>query len=621
MPTTWKINSVTFAAAELSNVTRQRYNMATDRMTFEAPARAIDTPVLFDYDAVVTVLRDDLPFFKGRAGRAPKTGSPSSEDQSYEILGPWDQLERLTYQQAWVGGSWQPPPGDPDGDPVWVPRTEYKSRCIIGQDSAGNTQTVAQIISEVIAYANECGVEIESGVISGDTTPPWDEVLDMSCAEIIRRAARWIPSAIGWIDYSTNIPTFHFKPRSGLPSVTLAVGGDALSEVQLTRMGTRSVPAVVIKYERTDDVNGTQMTSIITDAFPPGATGQEIGSVVQTIPLGGGSSNQTTQRQDIRSLELPPMIAGNGALRAWFLSKHPGFTDPKFWNLTITAVARQQTLNLELLEGSLQDWMRIEIPTYNVIGNPIWIPNDHRSYSYSDREDTIKITIAYTMRDDAGIPLRVVQDEIITTKITVTDCPTGRYHRTITDSSYGDAVPEGLAASLYNDLNAPHYQGYVKTVSEEITGSVTVGSLLYIEGGDPAWATMAASIQTISEHIDSGTATLQVGPPAHLTPSEILDLRRANRTRKPAVSATSRTSGESSGGTVDIGSAQPKSIHDYAPGRWGISVSLITDVRFDSVTNCLQVKRRNAIVNYTDSESDWTDMEGGCAEDCNNESS
>lgn len=620
MPTTWKINSVTFAAAELSNVTRQRYNMATDRMTFEASSRAIDSPALLDYDAVVTVLRNDQPFFKGRAGRAPKTGTPSSEGQSYEILGPWDQLERLTFQQAWLGGSWQPPPDDPSGDPVWVPRTEYKSRCIIGQDSAGNAQTVAQIIAEVIGYANDCGVEIEPGVISGDITPPWDEVIDMSCAEVIRRAARWIPSAIGWVDYSTNTPTFNFKPRSGLPSVTLAVGGDVLSEVQLTRLGARSVPAVVIKYERTDDVNGSQMTSIVTDAFPSKATGREIGAVVQTIPLGGGNFNQSTQRQDIRSVALPPMVVGNAALMAWFLSKHPGYNDPKYGNLAITAVARAQTLTLELLEGSLQDWMRKELPTYNVIGNPIWIPNHHRSYSYSDREDTIKITVAYTMQDSVGNPLRVVQDEVITTKITVTDCPTGRYHRTTTDVSAGDSVPEGLAAALYSDLNAPHYQGTIKTVSEEITGSLTVGSLLYIQGGDPAWASMAACIQTISEHLDSGTCTIQVGPPSHLTPSEILDLRRANRVRKPAVSASSRTSGESSGGTIDIGSAQPKSIHDYAPGRWGVSVSLITDARFDSGTKCLQVKRRTAIVNYLESAGDWENMEGGCAEACDESS-
>lgn len=68
---------------------------------------------------------------------------------------------------------------------------------------------------------------------------------------------------------------------------------------------------------------------------------------------------------------------------------------------------------------------------------------------------------------------------------------------------------------------------------------------------------------------------------------------------------------------MDIGSAQPKSIHDYAPGRWGTTISVITDVRFDPATNCLQVKRMNVVVNYSDAEGSWTDMEGGCAEDCN----
>ena len=425
-----------------------------------------------------------------------------------------------------------------------------------------------------------------------------------------------VPSGVGWVDYSTPTPTFNFRALSAQPELNLAVGG-TVSEIQLTQLGSRSVPAVVINYEVAYEVNGEQRTGIVTDSWPAGASSRQVGAVVQTIQLAGGSLNQTTQRQDIRTVSIPSMAPpGNAALRQWFLDKRPEYLDAKFDKLTITAAARAETLPYELVEGSLQDWMRKQLPTYNIIGNPIWTDNPHNNYSYTDREDTIKLTIAYTVLDVIGDPIRAVTDEIIVVKITATDCPTGRYTRMTTDATSGESIPEGLAQALYNDLNAPHYQGTVKVIAEDVSGSEPIGSRVKITGGDAAWATMSACVQSVTDYLDTGTSILQVGPPAHLTPSDILDLRRANRQRRPAISSPSRSSGQTSGGTVDLSSAQPKSVHGSSPGRWGVTLSVITDVRFDSTTNCLQVKRRDAVVNYLGSAGDWQNMEGGQAEDC-----
>ena len=66
---TWTINTQLFSALALTNVTRERYNLATDRVTFTADGRNIDLALLFAYDAPVTILRDGVPFFSGRAGR------------------------------------------------------------------------------------------------------------------------------------------------------------------------------------------------------------------------------------------------------------------------------------------------------------------------------------------------------------------------------------------------------------------------------------------------------------------------------------------------------------------------------------------------------------------------
>jgi hypothetical protein len=311
------------------------------------------------------------------------------------------------------------------------------------------------------------------------------------------------------------------------------------------------------------------------------------------------------------------MIPANAALLAWFLAKYPAYNNPqKYANFTITAANRTQpTLTLELLEGSLQDWMRQQLPTYDpVFGLPVWSDNPDNVYSYSDREDIITITVAYTVLENAGQPVRAVTDEVITTRIIATDCPTGRYSRLLTDSSGGESIPQNLAQALYNDLNAPHYAGQVKIVSEDVAGTAQIGAIVHITGGDSAWASMLACIQSISEHLDSGATTINVGPPDHLTPSGILDLRRANRVRKPSTSFSGRVSGQVSGGTVDLSSAMPKSDSGHGPGRWGVRQSFITAIKVED--DAIKIKTRTAVVQYLDAESDWTIIEGGQGESC-----
>jgi hypothetical protein len=619
MSVAWTINGQSFAALELANVARELRNMAIDRMTFDAPGRAVDAAPLLAYDQEVIILRDGRPFFRGRAGRGPVTGSSKAEEHSYEVLGPWEQLERLTFQQRWLTGSWI-------GD-EWVPRWEYKSRVILGQDESGMAKSLGMVIAEVISYARECGVAIDAGVIEGAHYVPWDEGLDLMCSDVIRRMARWSPDSVGWIDYSTEVPTFNFRRRAGLPTASLAMS-NLVKDISLTPIGARSVPAVVLKYEQTHEVEGATMESIATDVFPQGATGREIGAVVQTIQLEGGRVNTQIQRHDIKSVELPPMQHANALLLQWFLLKNPQYADPvnpaqfdpaRYSEAQITAVQRVSDLPYELMEGAIQDWMRLKLPEFTRGGEIVMRDNPHHSYDYNDAEDTIQITLSYKVMDESGKPLRQVVGETVAITITATDCPTGKYTRRSTDVEGAESIPVGLAEMLWTSLNASHYQGKVSTVAEEITGSVNIGFRLVVTGGNAAWATMSAVIQQITNHLDTGTTTIQVGPPSHLSPGQVLDLRQANRSRRPASGSLIRTTGDSAGGgALEFGSAQPKNNGGHGPGQWGIRKDFIVDLRFDTVTNCLQVKKQTAVVDYAATEdlTGWLQVTGGCAEEC-----
>lgn len=600
--TTWAINGQTFAARELSGVTREIVNMGVDRMAFTAPGRAIDASTLFAYDTLVTVTRDGQPFFSGCAGRTPKTGTPQAESHSYEILGPWEQLTRQTFMQRWQSGRWE-------GE-TWTPYYDYRSRIVIGQTEAGAAMTVGQVISSVIDYAAGCGIQIAAGTIDAGPCFPWEEAVDISCADVIRRVARWCPQSIGWVDYSSTPPKFHFRERSALWVKTFAVGS-TLSSVNLTQIGARSVPAVVLKYESTVDNNGTPVVYTIPDAYPVGSTGRELGAVVQTIQLSGGSVHRMIQSQDIKCLDIPEMVV-NAALLTWFLQRNPAYAGVT--GLTITSVSRDRfDLVYELFEGSLQDWMRVELPDPDNPGGMIYNP-DHK-YAFRDGRCTITFHVQYTIYDDSGTPLRVVSDEVVTNQITATTAQTGRYYRSTSDSSAGEAIPQGLAQTLYASLNANHHQGSLTILEEEIGAAVYLGCRVLITGGDPAWATMSAVVQAVTDSLDTGETIIRVGPPAHLTPSEIMDLRRANRTRHVADSAGSRISGEAySGGVVELGSAIPVRHSVPGPERWGVRVEVITAVRVSG--NAIQAKRRTAVVAYLDAESDWETVSGGQGEEC-----
>jgi len=600
----WKINNQTFAASDLSNVTLEVANMAVDRLTFQAASRDITDPLLFTYNQPVSITRDGKPFFSGRVGRPQVAGDSKQEGHSYEILGPWDQLERLIFMQTWKSGHW-------DKD-IWTSGWDYKSRCVLGQTTDGAAMSIGEIISEVIHYAIGCGVSIEKGTIDAGPFVPWEEVVDITCADIIRRMARWLPGAVGWFDYSAAIPVFNFRVSSSLNPLTLTVG-QTIDGVSLTEINTRSVPAVVLIYEQSNDVNGQAMLSTVKDCCPGNATGREIGAIVQTIQLEGGSFNQTVQKQAIHCNVIQDFDESSLLFQKWFLEHHPewqskkdtgSWDELKFKDVTIDSVTRTTKFPYELTEGTLQDWMRKYI--LNESGNKVL--NPHPKYRFDDGEDAVLVTLSFKVIDDDGKVIREEKGKVITTKIHATDCPTGTYKKVSSQTSAGDLIPEGLAKTIYDNLNARHFQGTISISEEEVTGAFTMGNRILITGGKSEWASMSAVIQSIRLALDTGSTSIQVGPPTHLSANDMIALRRANRNRTNCVDSASRISGEQTANTVELGSAIPKGYGSSSPGTWGEFVDVWTAFRISD--GKLQGQKREVHVNMLaePSESDWEDI-------------
>jgi len=109
-----------------------------------------------------------------------------------------------------------------------------------------------------------------------------------------------------------------------------------------------------------------------------------------------------------------------------------------------------------------------------------------------------------------------------------------------------ETAPVGLAAAIYATYGTPYYQGSITIEEDEVSGSWGPGNLLNISGGASEWADMSAVIQRVSEQVDSGTTTIEFGPPTQLGPDDLLSLMRTFSMRNVPSNEKSRTTGVTS---------------------------------------------------------------------------
>jgi hypothetical protein len=128
---------------------------------------------------------------------------------------------------------------------------------------------------------------------------------------------------------------------------------------------------------------------------------------------------------------------------------------------------------------------------------------------------------------------------------TITNAATQVYS-IVTGVSGGEAVPTGLAQSLYTALNTLHYQGSFKTTDVEISQEVGIGNTFNLTQGRDEWTSMNAVVQRISHSLATGKTTVEFGPPEHLSPQDIVEFIRGIRDSQPSFRLQERATGASS---------------------------------------------------------------------------
>ena len=535
----------------LCELTRERVNQMPDVVTFRAAGTLSDADPIFAHGSTVLVKRNGVIWFYGRVVTVPGRAAAKVEEQFYRVAGPWWYLENLVFQQVWQ---------TTNGTDATLVATN-KSRLILSQKADGTKLGTGAAIAEVLAYATARGVPITVGTITPNAIAPYAEALDRSCAEVIRDFLRWTPDAMTAFDYTTSpYPTLSIHRRADAASLALPAYGAPISGLELTPRHDLQAPAVVLKFEQTNDIDNDTFTSLIVQAAPSTATGDELGALVMTLDLSGARA--TYQKQPVTTAVIPVSDTSSGVI-AWWKGKFPWLAD--FDDGDLSVVSGTQTVTIEtpadypgleisnvpneLLKGSIAAWM-------NLNAAPLLV------------SATLKYSGATT--DESSAVFDATNQRVVYTRVTGTNAETQVYAR-LTSETEAEPVPAGLAQALYDAVSVLQYDGVIELTEQECSSVAAPGILLSLTGGRAEWATMAAQIQRVEERVDVGQTKIVVGPAKHLGRAELTEWLRANRSRRVSYRLGERTTGSGSGNAAKVqgGEHSPKSDSVFRPSAGG----------------------------------------------------
>jgi hypothetical protein len=88
-------------------------------------------------------------------------------------------------------------------------------------------------------------------------------------------------------------------------------------------------------------------------------------------------------------------------------------------------------------------------------------------------------------------------------------------------------------------------------------------------GGEPAWESMNAPVQDVTERIETGQTRITLGPARHLGATDLIELTRSNRHRSSVRNSVARSTGEAEGsGCIDQGNHTQLENTAYGPGKY-----------------------------------------------------
>ena len=345
------------------------------------------------------------------------------------------------------------------------------------------------------------------------------------------------------------------------------------SLIQSLRLSPRpdlQVPYVLVNYETTSVIDGISWMTPSQDIFPkplPADPLAHFRALRATINLQGLQASTVTA-----TLVCAPILADDSAHSGdqynWWLARHRQFqpfdptVPPSASGPAGAADPNNPITNFEIISGSVQ--IKPTNPGETLRGYPNELLEGQIAPWMNFAKQRVTISCKANIAHRNG---QVVREHPLTYQCVATNAVSGTFNnQTIT--AFQEPTPVALAEKLFRACNTLQYEGELKLQEEEVSGSLSLGQLFNLTGGNlPEWESMNALVQSVTEDIDAGATTIEFGPPRHLSAGELVDLLRINRSRSTLFPPAMQTSGIAGGSnSVSLGNSLPEQNSSSTPG-------------------------------------------------------
>jgi hypothetical protein len=481
-------------------------------------------------------------------------------------------MQNTTFQQLWNIAS---TPTSPD----WI------SRCVLFMDINSWVPNVYQSvqwqITQIIAYAAQCGIAIQAGTIDySGWFLNYYHCRALSIWDALLKCLEPIASAKVWVDGSTATPTLNVRTRSNIAAmatpagtgpgpVTLPYEGvDALGRQHHSSHGFTPrydliPPQVVLQYQINNTYNGKPAPSWTNDVWPPSVGGSADGqmpfALVCPIDLTGAAVTSETGTLDCEPLAC--VGGSHAAKRAWWTSKRGGEQDKlsdyraRFGSNTLAdatvvddngnAIDLTQYPN-RIVKGTYHAWMKSGATQVNAIRAHIKVNTQFTEY------DVAGSTPAET--DTNGNVTRKANSHDLHCHVTLTNAPAGVTGFTGQQlTAYAETPVANLAQNIFSDRAILDYDGTHEIIDPGLKNgamltqplSQIIGhwNVLNFSGGNAAWLTANMTISGTEIDLVTNHIRIEVGPSKHLQPQDWSSILQFFRYRRLYMASSVRATG------------------------------------------------------------------------------
>jgi len=447
----------------------------------------------------------------------------------------------------------------------------------LGENANGTQLTIGGQVQEVINWVNECynptkrgassGRDNSQDVVASGTIDPatamWITRMNtVSCSEAIVAALRTCPDAMAFVTPASPLPVFNvrrlgkwnngtvpptFVDYTNLPEVTINITADQESRILLENQVARTLPGVKIYYLTSSDVDGQVQPVVVTDKFPSTISDFTPEVSRHFVDLAGYKLIRTRAFVDVLTVARVDLPIVN----------YPGSDQVNWW------VAHDRTLQDPLIDGG-----SISVQGQAIVdesGNPItlaYFPNELRGHlpkwaGYNVVNAIVSGIVGFSKYADAAHTQlsNVVTARVVRHKIKLTNAP-GGWVTGVSEFDSGDAIPQGVAESLYRSAAAQQWAGEITFAKGQLRSDIYLGCRLKLVGPTTTFSNVLP--RSISEQPHFGRTTVSVGPCAPMDIDFFLEITRATKLRTTYRMPSGRATGDAAGGEqIDMGGDTP----------------------------------------------------------------